>query len=69
MDSRHEAGVAILMSNEAKQALTEWDSGNERIIRARIQTKFFRRIVLQCYAPNKQKPYEKEMLFMICYRI
>jgi exonuclease III len=51
----HIRGVGILINRNIKDALLEWKTLSERIITARINTKFRKMSVVQCYAPISGK--------------
>ena len=62
----HRNGVGIMLTKKANRNLTEWESINERILRAWCQSKFQKVSIIQCYAPTntadqeiKEDPYEQ----------
>jgi hypothetical protein len=50
-DDVHQHGVGILFSNKLKHNLVEWKPVNERIITARLATKYGKNSVIQCLCP------------------
>ena len=60
----HERGVGIILGKEAARTLLSWDSISDRIIMARIETRFTKAIIVQVYAPsNTAEDEEKEILY------
>ncbi|XP_070504068.1 craniofacial development protein 2-like [Chironomus tepperi] len=54
-ETEHSGGVGILLSKTIRDSLLEWEPISHRIIRARIQTKYKKLTILQCYAPTEDK--------------
>jgi hypothetical protein len=52
-DNDHIRGLGILINNNIRGALVEWNPVSERIIAARIQTKLRKTSIVQCYAPTE----------------
>jgi hypothetical protein len=46
----HVRGVGILFNKDTKNALLEWNPVSERIITARVKTKYGKMTIVQCYA-------------------
>jgi exonuclease III len=59
----HQHGVSILLSNKLKHSLVEWKPVNERIITARLATKYEKNSVMQCYAPTEEYDLDKKEEF------
>lgn len=51
-DGRHHEGVAIILSKSAAKSLIEYHPVNERIIRARLNTKPVKTSIIQVYSPT-----------------
>jgi hypothetical protein len=65
-EDAHVQGVGILFNKETKNALLEWNPLSERIITARVKTKYRKMTIVQCYAPTEDgKPDEKESFYSI----
>jgi exonuclease III len=62
-DDVHQHGVGILLSNKLKHSLVEWKPVNERIITARLATKYGKISVIQCYAPTEEYDLDKKEEF------
>ena len=63
-DDIHERGVGIMLSGYAKKCLMKWELIDDCIITARINAKFQKMTIIQCYAPtNNAEPYEKEEFY------
>lgn len=50
----HAHGVAILISKDKAKTLLEWEPVSERLIRVRLNSKFCKLTILQCYAPTNE---------------
>jgi hypothetical protein len=62
-------GVGILLSKNIRAALLEWNPISERIITARVETKFRKMSTVQCYAPTEDaEPSEKEVFYSLLDR-
>ena len=53
-DGQHRQGVGIILDKEANKSLMEWEPVNNRIIRARLYSKFTKMTIVQCYAPTEE---------------
>ncbi|XP_055997977.1 uncharacterized protein LOC130047325 [Ostrea edulis] len=51
-DDKHQSGVAIMISKEKIKTLLEWEPINDRLIRARFNSKYCKLTIIQCYAPT-----------------
>lgn len=60
---RHEGGVGILFSKNARKSLLEWNAINDRIVIARLQTQLRKLTLVQYYAPTEQAPTEEKEAF------
>ena len=47
---KHEHGVAIILSKNAAQSLMSWEPVSERIVTARLYSKFVKTTIVQAYA-------------------
>ena len=47
----HHRGVALIMNRESANTLMEWEPINERLIKARFNSKYCKLTIIQCYAP------------------
>lgn len=54
-ETEHSSGVGILLSSTIRDSLLDWEPISDRIIRARIDTKFKKLHIVQCYAPTEDK--------------
>ena len=48
----HHRGVALIMNRESANTLMEWEPINERLIKARFNSKYCKFTIIQCYAPT-----------------
>ena len=48
-DNQHAEGVAIIMSRKAAKPLLEWKPLSDRVIMARINSKYTKLTVITCY--------------------
>ena len=55
----HHRGVALIMNKQSASTLKEWETINERLIKARFNSKYCKLTIIQCYAPTND--YEDEM--------
>ena len=55
---KHEHGVAIILSKNAAQSLMSWKPVNERIVTARLYSKFIKATIVQAYAPQNGSSVE-----------
>ena len=62
-DTKHEKGVAIIMSEKAKKSLLDWQPVNNRIIKANFFSKFAKLTVIQAYAPTNDADEETKTEF------
>jgi hypothetical protein len=66
----HMKGVGMLLSKNIRAVLLEWNPISERIITAKIKTKFRNMSIVQCYAPTEDaEPTEKEVFYSLLDRI
>ena len=49
---KHEYGVAIILSKNAAQSLMSWEPVSDRIVTARLYSKFIKTTIVQAYAPQ-----------------
>ena len=54
----HQSGVAIMISKEKIKTLLEWEPVNDRMIRARFNSKYYKLSNIQCYAPTNDADEE-----------
>ena len=45
-------GVALIMNKQSASTLMEWEPINERLIKARFNSKYCKLTIIQCYAPT-----------------
>lgn len=57
-ENTHTHGVAILISKEKAKTLLEWEPVSERLIQIRLNSKFCKLTILQCYAPTNEAEEE-----------
>ena len=57
-ENTHTHGVAILISKEKAKTLLEWEPVSERLIRVRLNSRFCKLTILQCYAPTNEAEEE-----------
>ena len=57
-ENTHTHGVAILISKEKAKTLLEWEPVSERLIRVRLNSKYCKLTILQCYAPTNKAEEE-----------
>ena len=50
----HIHGVALIISKEKVNTLLEWEPVNERMIRARFNSKYCKLTIIQCYSPTNE---------------
>ena len=62
---KHHGGVAIIMNRNVTKAKLEYSPVNERIIRARFQTKQGKLTIIQCYAPTNEADGEEKTDFYL----
>ena len=54
-DGQHLNGVALILSKKAKATLLEWEPMGERLLRARLNSKYTKLTIIACYAPQEDK--------------
>lgn len=52
--TKHEHGVAIIVSKMKSKTLLEWEPISDRLIRARFNSKYSNLTILQCYSPTNE---------------
>ena len=52
--TKHERGVAIIVSKMKSKTLLEWEPISDRLIRARFNSKHSKLTILQCYSPTDE---------------
>ncbi|XP_048743177.2 craniofacial development protein 2-like [Ostrea edulis] len=57
-DDKHQSGVGIMISKEKIKTLLEWEPINDRLIRARFNSKYCKLTIIQCYAPTNDAEEE-----------
>ena len=57
-DNIHRHGVAIMMTKKVEQALMEWKPISDRIIYARLFSKYVKLSIIQVYAPTNEENVE-----------
>ena len=57
-DEVHQHGVAIMLSKDAAEALTDWAPVDERIIRARFHSRHVKLTLIHVYAPTNDTDEE-----------
>jgi len=63
-ENEHEGGVAIVLKRKALDALMEWTPVSDRIITARLYSKFRKITIVQVYAPhNEREEGEKDQFY------
>jgi len=60
-DGRHHEGVAIILSKTAAKSLIEYHTVNDRIIRARLNTKPIKTSSIQVYSPTNEAESEAKL--------
>ncbi len=53
-ENEHQGGVAIIMEKETAKCLMKWNPVNDRIITARLYSKFIKTTIVQIYAPTNE---------------
>ena len=48
----HHRGVALIMNRESANTLIEWEPINERLIKARFNSRYCKLTIIQCHAPT-----------------
>lgn len=60
---KHEHGVAIILSKNASKSLMSWKPVSERIITARLYSKYIKATIVQAYAPQNGSTSEEKDQF------
>ena len=62
-EERHESGVAIILNKQTAKSLMSWQPVNDRIITARLFSKYIKTTIVQVYAPQNGCPDEEKNEF------
>ena len=54
----HHRGVILIMNKHSVSTLMEWEPINERLIKARFNSKYCKLTIIQCYAPTNDSEDE-----------
>ena len=54
----HHRGVALIMDKQSVSTLMKWEPLNERLIKARFNSKYFKLTIIECYAPTNDSEDE-----------
>jgi len=57
-DDMHQSGVALLLDKAAARSLIEWDPFNDRIMTARLNSRYIKTTIVQVYAPTNDAESE-----------
>ena len=57
-DNKHRGGVAIIVTRKVEKTLLEWKPINNRLLKARFNSKFAKLTVIACYAPTEDAEEE-----------
>ena len=57
-DNQHRGGVAIIVTRKVEKTLLEWKPINDRLLKARFNSKFAKLTVIACYAPTEDAEEE-----------
>ena len=57
-DNQHRGGVAIIVTRNVEKTLLEWKPINDRLLKARFNSKFAKLTVIACYAPTEDAEEE-----------
>ena len=60
---KHERGVAIILSKAAAKSLMSWKPVSDRIITARLYSKYIKATIVQAYAPQNGSSDEEKNMF------
>lgn len=60
---KHEYGVAIILSKQTAKALMSWKPVSDRIITARLYSKYIKATIVQAYAPQNGSTDEEKNTF------
>ena len=67
---KHQHGVAIILSKNAAKALMSWTPVSERIITARLYSKYIKTTIVQAYAPqNGSSDEEKDKFYEELHKV
>ena len=56
----HRNGAALIVCREKAKALIEWEPISDRLIRARLDSRYCKLTIIQCYAPTNDADEEKK---------
>ena len=59
-NDQHSSGVALIISKRQRNVLIEWEPISDRLIRARLDSKYCKLTVIQCYAPTNEAEEEEK---------
>ena len=62
-NDKHEYGVAIILSKNAAKSLMSWKPVSDRIITARMYSKYIKATIVQTYAPQNESTEEEKNKF------
>ncbi|XP_062612706.1 craniofacial development protein 2-like [Saccostrea cucullata] len=57
-NDKHQSGIAIMISKDKIKTLLEWEPISDRLIRARLNSKYCKLTIIQCYAPTNDAEEE-----------
>ena len=57
-DNQHRGGVAIIVTRKVEKTLLEWKPINDRLLKARFNSKFAKLTVIAWYAPTEDAEEE-----------
>lgn len=62
-EKKHEYGVGILLTRNARNSLLDWQSVSDRIITARFKSRVRNITLIHCYAPTNAAELDKKEAF------